>query len=81
MGLVERSVGEADDGSTMFRYSKKSNTAGLGCSDPRTTVYLSGVSIDVNQADCVGSKPEAMAGWRTRRIFHLMSSLVNSRPE
>ena len=41
-------------------------------------MYLSGVSIDENQLDWLVSAPAPALGSRTRRRFHLTSSLVNS---
>src|SRR5579864_3969211 len=64
----------------MLRNSKKSNTAGLGWSDVRTTVYLSGVWTSVNQLLMNSSWAAGSLGSRTRRMLNLTSSLVNSRP-
>src|SRR5687768_7552673 len=44
-------------------------------------VFLSGVSMELNQLLWPTSAPEAIFGLRTHSIFHLTSSLVNSRPE
>src|SRR5258708_7144993 len=67
-------------GSTMFSHSKKSNIDGRGASVFRIRVFLSGVSMVVNQLLQVTYDPEPTLGSRTRRIFHLTSSLVRSRP-
>src|SRR5215471_13592518 len=67
-------------GSMMFRYSNRSNMAGRGWSERRTMVFLSGVSMDVNQLLWFLKPTEGLFGSRTRRRFHLTSSLVNSRP-
>src|SRR5258708_8700053 len=68
-------------GSSMLNNSNASNIVGRGCSDLRTTVFLSGRSIAVNQALYEPSVDAATFGSRTLRKFHLTSSLVNSRPE
>jgi hypothetical protein len=64
----------------MLKISSGSNSAGLGESDFRTTVYLSGRSMLVNQLLAFTKKPEPTLGSRTWRKFHFTSSLVNSRP-
>ena len=64
----------------MLKYSKKSKTSGRGWSDFRMTVYLSGVSMLVNQRAWLANCPAPTFGSRTRRMLYLTSSLVNSRP-
>src|SRR5579859_7428222 len=64
---------------TMFIMSNRSNIAGRGRSDVNSTVYLSGVSIDVHHL-LIFVNCAPMFGCRTRSKLYLTSSLVNSRP-
>ena len=64
--------------SSRFRYSVKSKTVGLGASDFKITVYLSGIWMSVNQALWPASCATPTFGSRTRKMFQLTSSLVNS---
>src|SRR5437016_14447620 len=68
--------------STMLKALRKSKMPGRGWSDVRVTVYLSGVSMPVNQALCGARVPASPVsfGSRTRSRLYLTSSLVNSRP-
>src|SRR5437764_12065191 len=68
-------------GSSILNSSNASNIVGRGCSDLRTTVFLSGTSMVVNHALYEPSVDAATFGSRTLRKFHLTSSLVSSRPE
>ena len=64
-----------------LKYSKKSKIAGRGRSDLSTTVYLSGVSMVVNQLLWLRERRDLrLLGSRTRSMLYLTSSLVNSRP-
>src|SRR5579859_8244091 len=48
--------------STIFRYSKRSNTAGRGWSEVSSTVYLSGVSMLLNQVLIATNWPTPVFG-------------------
>jgi hypothetical protein len=64
----------------MFSDSNRSKAAGRGCSDFKTTVYLSGVSIVVNHWAWFAYWPDPVFGSFARVMEHFTSSLVNSRP-
>ena len=65
----------------MLKSSSASKTPGHGCSDLRTTVYLSVASTDViGRNVATQTPPFSLLSPVARFRFHTMSSAVNSRP-